>query len=156
MKLAARKHKYTAADALKHLAYVPDALEIERLIEQWRSYEREHRLGLLDGLVQCRSNEQITQMKFDVLKLHDLKGRSRNGHSGWTSRKLRRAAIRLLYLRFRFGGLSQPCANDMLEEHDVTKHIATRNGILAHTTGALIDGKLLKKRRASAESKRKK
>lgn len=109
--------KYTPEDVIKALKREPAYFEIERLVTNYPTYKLKHRAILLEAITTGRSHKWVTAAKISAKKtfvFSDSK-QAKGGHARWSSAKLRRTALRLLYLQYRFDeGLSRRQANAKL------------------------------------------
>jgi hypothetical protein len=98
----ASKYVYTTADALKDLGgFLTDA-EMTQLVKYYPTYGNAHRKGILPGILEGKSNEEILSSKLNAKGIDQklLGKRSKGGHARWVVSKLRRAVIRILFLRY--------------------------------------------------------
>jgi hypothetical protein len=97
-----REPAYTSADALVDLGGKPSDTEIERLVKNYPTYQYVHRIQLLQGLFDGKSHEELVLGKMTAKGLDtSITKQAKGGHGRWVVAKIRRTAIRLLYLRFR-------------------------------------------------------
>src|SRR5579863_9940237 len=93
---------YTSARALIDLGGKPSETEIERLIKYYPTYQYAHRAQLLQGLFDGKSHEELVLGKMTAKGLDtSITKQAKGGHGRWVVAKIRRAVIRLLYLRYR-------------------------------------------------------
>jgi hypothetical protein len=107
------KPAYTSADALVDLGGKPSETEIERLIKYYPTYQYAHRAQLLQGLFDGKSHEELVLGKMTAKGLDtSITKQAKGGHGRWVVAKVRKAVIRLLYLRCRLNdGKSRRKAN---------------------------------------------
>jgi hypothetical protein len=97
----AGKHVYTTVDALNDLGGSLEEAEVIRLVKFYPTYAKAHRQGILPGILKGKSNAEILSSKLDARGIdeHSLSKRSKGGHLHWVVSKLRRAVIRILFVR---------------------------------------------------------
>lgn len=106
---------YTFEDFRHDLGGEPSGNEIAMLIDAYPSYTvKNWRLTLLDGLKQGDSNEQILEAKLLAKDVTPETIQSQGGHTRMIDNKIRRAAIRLLYLRHIRNGKTRRQANALV------------------------------------------
>lgn len=95
-------------DAEAILGYLPDVDELTMLADCCPRYRWRHRQGVLRGYFFEKSIDAILDQRFlaDGKKREELSQNSINRYKGWAHTKVRRALIRLLYMRY--------CQNDKL------------------------------------------
>ena len=97
-----RERSYTSAQALVDLGGKPSDDEIKRLIENYPSYQYLHRWELLHGMFDGKSHEELVLGKMTAKGLDtSISKQSKGAHGRWVVAKIRKAVIRLLYLRYR-------------------------------------------------------
>lgn len=122
--MAAKKKlpHYTTHQLARDLDGFPDADEIRRLVDYYPTYEREHRKGLLQGILDGTEHTKLVFMKMSAKGVVDPTPQQIGGHGRWVASKLRRTAIRLLYLRYTLDkGLTRKKALLELYRYDVTR-----------------------------------
>lgn len=104
---------FTVEDLRDVLGGPPEDWEISDLIDEYPSYKiKDWRLTLLEGLKQNKKNDQILADKLKAKDIDPETLQSRGGHTRMIDNKIRRAAIRLLYLRHRRQGKTKRQANN--------------------------------------------
>jgi len=104
-------------NAKEELETLPDNDELNRLVEYYETYEWEHRFLLLNGYFLGKT---VKEMVLDKLKAKDIdpstcSPQSLGGHSRWVKSKVKKAIVRLLYVRYRLDdGMSKKEANQEL------------------------------------------
>ncbi len=101
-------------NAKKELETLPDITELNRLVEYYQTYEWEHRSALLNGYFQGKTVKELVVDKLKAKNIDPSKcsPQSLGGHSRWVKSKVKKAIIRLLYLRYRLDdGMSKMKAN---------------------------------------------
>ena len=103
---------YTFEDFRHDLGGEPLGSEIQRLIDAYPSYTvKDWRLTLLEGLKQGKSNDEILEAKLLAKDVTPETIQSQGGHTRMIDFKIRRAAIRMLYLRHIRNGKTRRQAN---------------------------------------------
>ena len=112
----AREPAYTSDDALDDLGGKPSDDEIARLVKYYPKYQYIHRFQLLHGLFDGKSHEELVLGKMTAKGLDtSISKQAKGGHGRWVVAKVRRAVIRLLYLRYRLDDdMSRRQANQQL------------------------------------------
>jgi hypothetical protein len=126
------------------LGAAPDAAELSRLVQHYRTYEWEHRNALLYGYFQGRTVSELVQDKLYAKGINpkSCTSRSLGGHGRWVRKKVKKAFVRILYLRYRLDEhLTQREANRRLFEEDKTKSGLGQSAIRKITHCPLLDGK---------------
>ena len=114
--------------------------EIALLADNYPSYRiKNWRMTLLEGIKEGWDNYTIFCNKIRDKKIDLEKYESEGGHGGMIGYKIRRAAFRLLYLRYRLEGFTRPQSNTRLR----INHFPNEPGrtIRDNTFGCLIDEK---------------
>lgn len=110
-------------DAAEVLGTIPDYEELRRLRKYYPTYEWEHRKALLYGYFQGRLIKQLVEDKLRVkgIEIQTCGPRSLGGHSRWVREKVKRAFVRILYLRYHLDDkVTQREANrQLLQQFDV-------------------------------------
>jgi len=104
-------------DALKELETLPDDGELRRLVDYYPSYGWEHRTALLLGYFQGKSRSELVDDKLIAKNIDksQCSPQMLGGHARWVFFKVKRAIIRLLYLRLRLDqGFSKIQANQQI------------------------------------------
>jgi hypothetical protein len=111
-----KEQVYTSAHALKDLGGKPGDTEIERLVQYYPTYQYVHRRQLLQGLFDGKSHEELVLGKMTTKGLNtSISKQAKGGHGKWVVAKVRKAVIRLLYLRLRIdAGMTRRQANQQL------------------------------------------
>lgn len=103
---------FTVEDFRAVLGGTPGNVEISALADAYPSYRiRNWRMTLLDGLKKGKSNEEILADKLKAKEIDPVSDQSMGGHARMIDFKLRRAAMRILYLRHRSSGKTRRQAN---------------------------------------------
>jgi len=100
-----------------YLGTSPDAIELDRLVENYPTYEWEHRTKLLYGYFQGKSISELVDDKLHAKEIDKstLSKQSLGGHSRWVKDKVKKTIIRILYLRSRLDEkMSRKVANSKL------------------------------------------
>lgn len=93
---------FSLQDAIDLLGDFPDVIELQRLVENYPTYEKAHRMGLLKGFFEGKSVTHLVQDKRQALnKTPRGSARSAGGDARWVSKKARKTVVRILYLRYR-------------------------------------------------------
>ena len=152
----AGKHVYTTADALSDLdgfpteAVMSREAEVNRLVKYYPTYAKAHRQGILPGILQSKSNKEILASKLDAkgIDQHSLSKRSKGGHGHWVVSKVRRAVIRILFLRLCLDHKkSRRAANsELLGKFHSDKAMSDggKSGIRKATRSSLVDSAISK------------
>ncbi|MCG8399282.1 hypothetical protein LWS67_22610, partial [Bacillus atrophaeus] len=84
----------------------PDEAELQRLVENYPSYAWEHRNALLYGYFKGRILEELLEDKLRALEIDpsSCSRRSIGGHTRWVHEKVKKAFVRIQYLRHRLDG----------------------------------------------------
>jgi len=101
-------------DAKEELETLPDDNELRRLVYYYPTYDWEHRFALLHGYFKGKSRSELLDDKLIAKNIDKSQCTPQmlGGHARWVKYKVKRAIIRLLYLRFRLDQeLSQIQAN---------------------------------------------
>ena len=90
-------------NAKEELGILPDANELERLVEHYPTYGWEHRKLLLHGYFEGKSLRELVadKLKAKGIDISKRPPTSLGGHSRWVKTKVRWTIIRILYLRYR-------------------------------------------------------
>ena len=106
---------FTVEDFREALGGEPEDIEIDMLADAYPSYKiKSWRLVLLEGLKQGKSNTEILADKLKAKKIDPETDQSMGGHTRMIDSKLRRAAIRMLYLRHIRDGKTRRQANALV------------------------------------------
>lgn len=123
----------------------PDDAELQRLVENYPSYVWEHRNALLYGYFKkSRTLEELLEDKLRALDIDpsSCSRRSIGGHTRWVHEKVKKAFVRILYLRHRLDeGKTRREANQQLVKKfgsDKAKD-AGQSAIRKMTEGAKVD-----------------
>lgn len=148
---------YTTTNAIKDLDEFPmkttldREAEVNRLIEYFPTYKKAHRQGILPGVLQGSTNQEILATKLSAKNIDQvsMSKRSKGGHVHWVVSKLRRAVIRTLFLRICLdNNKSRREANAVLIGH-FHSHKATsdggQSGIRKATQSSLVDSAISKR-----------
>ena len=141
----ARKRPYTSAQAIADLGGRPPDTEIARLIKYYPTYQYAHRMQLLLGLFNGKSHEELVLGKMTAKGLDPsaVGKQSKGGHGKWVTAKVRKAAIRVQYLRYRIDQeLSRVKANQLLLKTfpDSTAKDGGQSSIRKITYSPVLDG----------------
>ncbi len=111
-----KEHVYNSAMAFDDLDGIPDDDELLRLVRYYPTYERAHRKALLRGIFDGKLHTDLVLMKLQAKGIeYPISKQSKGGHGLWVASKVRRAVIRLLYLRYRLdSGWTRRRANQVL------------------------------------------
>ena len=105
-------------NAREYLGTMPDASELNRLAENYPTYDEwEHRTKLLYGYFQGKSISELVDDKLHAKEIDKstLSKQSLGGHSRWVKDKVKKTIIRILYLRSRLDEkMSRKVANSKL------------------------------------------
>lgn len=108
---------YTFQDFRDDLGGEPLGSEIQGLITAYPSYKvKDWRLKLLEGVKLGHNNDQILEAKLLAKDVTPDSDQSLGGHTRMIDFKIRRAAIRLLYLRHIRDGKTKQQANALVRE----------------------------------------
>ena len=110
------KLKYTV-DNFKHDVGSLEEYELEDLVFEYPTYGKDWRPAIIEGIKKGKSIEQIFADKLQTLEEHGLGPNgphSRNAMKRNIPFKLRRAAMRIWYLRHRQKGKTQREANALV------------------------------------------
>lgn len=106
---------YTVEDLRRDLGGEPGETEIASLVDEYPSYQiKNWRMTLLEGVKQGKRNDEILRDKLEAKEVDPETDQSLGGHTRMIDNKLRRAAIRLLYLRHRGQGKTRRQANALV------------------------------------------
>ena len=110
------KCRYTSAQAFFYLGGKPSDAEIARLIDYFPTYKYVHRQQLLQGLFSGKSHEELVLGKMTAKGLDvSASKQSKGGHGRWVVAKVRKAVLRIIYLRHRLDrNLTRRNANQVL------------------------------------------
>ncbi len=138
------EHVYTSSRALVDLGGKPSDAEIERLIKYYPTYQYIHRIQLLQGLFDGKSHEELVLGKMTAKGLDEsISKQAKGGHGKWVVAKVRKAVIRLLYLRYRIDDkMSRRQANQQLVKKFSlsTANDGGRSSIRKDTHSVVLDG----------------
>ena len=97
-------------DAKAILGYLPDVDELNDLADCCICYQLEKRQGVLHGYYFERSLDAIIDRRFAAEKKDraTFSQNSINRYKGWARTKVRRALVRLLYMRYRLDNRLTP------------------------------------------------
>lgn len=139
-----REPAYTSDQALVDLGGKPSEDELARLVEYYPTYKYVHRFQLLHGLFDGKSHEQLVLGKMTAKGLDtSISKQAKGGHGKWVVAKVRRAVIRLLYLRYRLNdGLTRRQANQQLVKKFSLSNAKDggRSSIRKDTHSVVLDG----------------
>ena len=112
--------------------------EIALLADNFPTYwQKNWRMTLLEGIKEGWDNDTILINKIRDKDIGIEKYEQKGGHAGMISNKIRRAAFRLLYLRYRREGLSRSKSNSKVRL-DHFPNVPGRT-IRDNTAGCLMD-----------------
>lgn len=107
---------YSIEQAISDLGGIPSDAELARVVRYYPSFKKPYRAQLLKGMFEGKSQKEIVAGKIEVEGLStQMSAQSKGGHGKKVAAKIRRTAIRLLYLRYRLDEkVSQIKANNLL------------------------------------------
>ena len=106
--------EYSVADLRRDVVDLMDS-EIDLLADNFPSYwQKNWRMTLLEGIKKGWDNYTILCNKIEDKKIDYTSDQSVGGHARMIPFKIRWAAIRLLYIRFREKGYTRRQANKMV------------------------------------------
>ena len=132
--------EYTVDDFRRDVGFLKDP-EIALLADYFPSYwQKNWRMTLLEGIKEGWDNYTILCNKIRDKKVDVDSDQSEGGHTRMIPFKIRRAAIRLWYIRYRKQGYNRRPANKIVRE----KHFPDIDGgtIAKNTVGCLLDKNL--------------
>ena len=94
------KYKYSMGQFLIDVKPPPTDADLEALIDIYPSYKMSHRMPIIQAIADYGSIEQILEGKLAANGVLTPVKQSKGGNTTWATKKLRRAAIRICYLRF--------------------------------------------------------
>lgn len=118
-------------DAKKELGKLPDIDELNRLVEYYPTYEWEHRANLLYGYFQGKSVEEMVDDKLTAKNIDksSCKYQCIGAHTKWVKFKVKRAIIRILYVRYRLDeNMTKRVANQQILKKYFSKKNAKDGG----------------------------
>jgi len=114
--------------------------EISLLADNYPSYRlKDWRMTLLKGIKEGWDNDQILLNKIIDKEIDVDTDQSKGGHAKMIPFKIRRAAFRLLYIRYRLDDKTQTQANRLIRTENFPDVKA--DTILKNTRGCLLDKK---------------
>lgn len=139
------KYRYTVDSVKSDLGGIPGKEKLDRLIENYPSYTREHRYALLEGIRDGADPLVMVESKLQAKGIKDVTKQGKGGHARWVTSKLFRFTVRVLYLDYRIdNGLTKRQANaailkrlSVLSEAD--NYESAKRIIRKHTAHAKLD-----------------
>lgn len=92
---------YTSHQLYDDLDGIPDLAEIRRLADCYPSYAKAWRTGLLQGILDGKSHTEMVAAKMRAKGVATVTPQAKGGYATTIPAKLRKTAIRMLYLRYR-------------------------------------------------------
>lgn len=106
---------YDSAQAKADLGGIPDEEELTRLAKYYPKYKNQvHRQGIIQGVLSGKAHAEMLETWIEHKNQGELKGISKGGPGKSVPTKIKRLVIRLLYVRLRHDGMTQPEANKAL------------------------------------------
>lgn len=117
--MSKKPDRYTIEQMEIDLGGMPDNDDIRRLVKRYPSYKLGHRSALLHGLLDGKEHAEIVDETMKAKGVESAAPHQKGGHGRWVAKKVRKVALRLLYLRYRIDEkMSKKHARDkLINEH---------------------------------------
>ncbi len=91
-------------DLEKELGFLPDQVELDRLVSNYVSYELLRRKNVLNGYFEGKTLKELIKIKLIAvnIEISELSSQSLGGHGRWVKVRVQRLIIRIWYSRYYF------------------------------------------------------